>query len=643
MTLEEFEKRLRMQAQYQGSQAQKQDNEQNLRVINQRGDTSPIKRQISVVNKTQETPKEAFNNKLASTNKDVKAAMRAPISSTIERTTGISAENANPKKTIINDLGNVSKNLWIGAKQGGLNFVNGLAKIGNVVSDKVFNREERTRQALDEDLKKFGVDGTGLTIEEKAKKLIEIDPLSLDKYSELLTAGPIKYNGDGIDSKIGNAISAVGDDSNLFLAPYEDLINGTTLTENEEGNYVSDSWFGNRDVENIDNKVKQLGEEANKNTEKVNSSVLKYIAGLSPSIGNNASSLISETLLPGTGTLYFTGSAINSYALDGKERGLSDDASLLYGATLGIVDGQLERVGLSTLTKAGKNMLKGSTKQALKNYTISIIDNYIQEALMEPAQETANQIFTGESDWNNMLGRAHEAGVAGAVSSTILGGASAGMSKGINVASNLSNNQQNTLKTEIIEKINKNNLLEDSVKNTLLNSLNNLNNKSLTTLNQELNTIDEVITQIQKADISEVIENRKNVDKNTTIKQNYAKYKNAALDKRVVNTAMELVETNKQNKRTKEQWLKVAEQIGNNITSQEAEMYAYKTWMDMKPNNKENLNRQGKSYVQFTLDEWVNKVKEASNKVQDANIQKNAPSVMQDASMQVTTKNMISI
>lgn len=110
---------------------------------------------------------------------------------------------------------------------------------------------------------------------------------------------------------------------------------------------------------------------------------------------------------------------------------------------------------------------------------------------------------------------------------------------------------------------------------------------------------------------------------NSSIKENYSKYKNANLNSEVISNAMELVPSNRQNKRTKEQWLKVAEQIGSNVSSEEAEMYAYKTWMDMKPNNKVNLNRQGKSYVPFTIQEWVNIVKEANTNAQNTNVQNN--------------------
>lgn len=619
MTLEEFERRLRAQAQYQGSQAQKDDIEQNKRIINQRGDTSPVVRNLSnfTTRKEEQQNENSFNKQLITKNKDVRSTLRAPISSTIKKTTGISADNAvkeDKSNNIFSDLGNVAKNSWIGVKLGGLNFINGLSKIGNIVSDKVFNREEKTIKAIDEDLKNLGIDGSGLTLEEKIKKLIDVDPLSMDKYNRLLTVNSMTSTGDDLGSKIINAMAVLrGNNNNFLLAPYQDLMNGVTLTEDENGNYVPDSWISDRQINETDKRIIELEEEANKNTEDINNPALKYASNLMPSLGSNATSLVINTVAPGIGSLFFTGSAVNSYALDGKERGLSDDAALLYGSILGVADGQLEKIGLNNLTKAGKEMVKGSTKKALKSYATSMVDNYIQEALMEPVQETTNQIFTGESDWSNMPSRMNQAGIAGAVSSAILGGASAGISKGVNIATNI--NQQNKLKTQITEKINNNTMLEKDVKTQMLNSLDKLNVNSLTNLNHELDTIDEVITQINKSDITNVIESRKNsLNSNQNSKVSlFSQYKNSKLDNNVINSAIEVVPSNKQNKRTKEQWLKVAEQIGNNINSEDAEMYAYKTWMDMRPNNKNNLNRQGKSYVPFTVEEWVNKVKEASS------------------------------
>lgn len=602
MTLEEFQRRLI---------AQKNAQSQSL-----------LNPNLKLDNYTNDTKKNNYDNnlenKVISNNPNTKEVLKAPISQSINRKFNIEPSALKNNNTIFDDIGTNIKNFNIGVKQGGLNFVNTFAKIGNTISDKLFNRTEKTEKSIDEDLKMYGIDGTGLTLQEKVNKLIETDPLSMDKYSRVLQSNGIEYRGNDILSNIGNAVSMLqANTGNIFTAPYDEIINGVSLTEDDEGNVITDSPVSKRDVNAIDNKIKDLEEEANKNTEQVDNSLLKYTAGLMPSIGNNASSLVSNVVAPGSGSIYFTASATNSYALDGKEKGLSDDASLLYGATLGYLDGQLEKIGLNNLTKAGKDMVKGATKEAIKSYTTSMLDNYIQEALMEPAQETVNQIFTGKSDWKGMPSRMNQAGIAGAVSSAILGGVSAGVSKGVNIATNT--NQQNKLKTQITEKINNNTMLETDVKTQMLNSLDKLNVNSLTNLNHELDTIDEVITQINKSDITNVIESRRNsLNNNQNNNQNskaylFSQYKNSKLDNNIVNSAKEIVPSNKQNKRTKEQWLKVAEQIGNNINSEDAEMYAYKTWMDMRPNNKNNLNRQGKSYVSFTVDEWVNKVKEASS------------------------------
>ena len=87
-------------------------------------------------------------------------------------------------------------------------------------------------------------------------------------------------------------------------------------------------------------------------------------------------------------------------------------------------------------------------------------------------------------------------------------------------------------------------------------------------------------------------------------------YKNAKLNSKVVNNALSMIEANKQGRRTKSQWLQVAEQIGMNIKENEIDKYAYKTWSEFLPNQKDNLNRQGEKYVKFTRDEWIKAVED---------------------------------
>ena len=92
----------------------------------------------------------------------------------------------------------------------------------------------------------------------------------------------------------------------------------------------------------------------------------------------------------------------------------------------------------------------------------------------------------------------------------------------------------------------------------------------------------------------------------------YFKYKNNEISKenrKILNEAKKIVESNKQNRRTKEQWLQVAEYIGANAnvkSSQDLQRLAMETWLESKPNNRENLNRQGKKYIEFKTNEWFN-------------------------------------
>lgn len=98
------------------------------------------------------------------------------------------------------------------------------------------------------------------------------------------------------------------------------------------------------------------------------------------------------------------------------------------------------------------------------------------------------------------------------------------------------------------------------------------------------------------------------------IKSIYGKYKNNEISRennKVLNEAKNIIEANKQGRRTKEQWLQVAEYVGSNAdikNSQDLQQLAMETWFNEKPNTTSALNRQGQKYVKFTPQEWVNAV-----------------------------------
>lgn len=108
--------------------------------------------------------------------------------------------------------------------------------------------------------------------------------------------------------------------------------------------------------------------------------------------------------------------------------------------------------------------------------------------------------------------------------------------------------------------------------------------------------------------------------------QKYVKYMNKTneYDSSVLQQAKEIVPANNQGRRTKEQWLQIAEQIGNNIADKSAteiEEIAYRTWQEERPASKESLNRQGKKYVQFTSDDWINTIYNTVKKIDSQNAQ----------------------
>lgn len=96
-------------------------------------------------------------------------------------------------------------------------------------------------------------------------------------------------------------------------------------------------------------------------------------------------------------------------------------------------------------------------------------------------------------------------------------------------------------------------------------------------------------------------------------KEKYQKYlkSKSKYDSSSLNNAMDIIPANRQGRRTKEQWLDVAKQIGVEIANknnQEIEEIAYRTWQDERPSSKGNLNRQGKKFVPFNSDDWINAI-----------------------------------
>ena len=102
--------------------------------------------------------------------------------------------------------------------------------------------------------------------------------------------------------------------------------------------------------------------------------------------------------------------------------------------------------------KAGKELLKATGKKEIKNqalkalgsYGLDIGENFFEEAIMEPLEEVVTQATGGKADYSNIKARMLQSGIDGALTSILMGGASAGIGSAVGVMQKAENGQQVT-------------------------------------------------------------------------------------------------------------------------------------------------------------------------------------------------------
>lgn len=196
------------------------------------------------------------------------------------------------------------------------------------------------------------------------------------------------------------------------------------------------------------NLKKQENEKVQKNIESTNSKVTKKVAELSPSMGNNLVGAGISAVNPVAGTAYFVTSAAGSYYDDAINRGMNEDQALLYGGVMGAMEGLTEEIPIGKMLGAGKNIGKATIKETLKEYGISMAENAIQEAVIEPISEISAYAIGGKetADFSNMTSRMLKSGVDGALSAVLLSGVNAGVNSAVKLQNKIANKQQITSK-----------------------------------------------------------------------------------------------------------------------------------------------------------------------------------------------------
>ena len=180
-------------------------------------------------------------------------------------------------------------------------------------------------------------------------------------------------------------------------------------------------------------------------------------------------------------------------------------------------------------------------------------------------------------------------------------------------------NVDNRITPESIKQENKTEEKQESIEKTILsykeqkelNELRILDNKGLAT--------EEELKKLRKLENKEkniIIKYPELKVHNTfdDVKQAYFKYQNKDItpsNKTLLNKAKRIIEANSQGRRTIEQWKAIAEFLGSNSNvknSNQLQQLALETWFETRPNTKDHLNRQGKGFVRFGVDDWVNEV-----------------------------------
>ena len=185
--------------------------------------------------------------------------------------------------------------------------------------------------------------------------------------------------------------------------------------------------------------------------------VTQKIAEIAPSIGNNVVPMAISAFNPILGTFVFITSAGGSYLDDARQRGMNDEQALSYATIMALFEGGTESIiSARMLNNIGMAIIgKGLSTKVLESFGVSIGENFVQEAIMEPIQETVASIVGGPetADWDNMWQRIFESGVDGVLSAIILGGASVGVASAENVVVK-KNPSQNDYNQALIDTIN---------------------------------------------------------------------------------------------------------------------------------------------------------------------------------------------
>ena len=177
--------------------------------------------------------------------------------------------------------------------------------------------------------------------------------------------------------------------------------------------------------------------------------------------------------------------------------------------------------------------------------------------------------------------------------------------------SQISDTNENNLKNTAINEIN-NSKISEQAKKDMLNAINSMENVD----EESYNNIKQTLNEINKNELQTNSTYQDNLER----RKNYVKYKNDinTYDNSAVEEVLSIIPTNRNGKRTVNQWLQVADEIGKRISGKsnaEIQEIAYKSWFENQPTKNitqyDSARKTSIGFQKLNSDMWVNKINEA--------------------------------
>lgn len=177
--------------------------------------------------------------------------------------------------------------------------------------------------------------------------------------------------------------------------------------------------------------------------------------------------------------------------------------------------------------------------------------------------------------------------------------------------SQISDTNENNLKNTAINEIN-NSKISEQAKKDMLNAINSMENVD----EESYNSIKQTLSEINKNELQTNSTYQDNLER----RKNYTKYKDDinTYDNSAVEEVLSIIPTNRNGKRTVNQWLQVADEIGKRISGKsnaEIQEIAYKSWFENQPTKNitqyDSARKTSIGFQKLNSDMWVNKINEA--------------------------------